>query len=65
MLSNPAEGNLVVIWYAKKPGWARVTPLHGKVGVVVLPGKGRPRNHLVKLTAGRRVLVPAGNLRRY
>ena len=69
MLSNPKVGTLVVIWYARKPGWARVTPLHGKTGIVVEPGRGKPRNHLVRLLGrfdyGRRVIVPAGNLRRY
>jgi hypothetical protein len=37
-------------------------PHHGKTGTVLMPGKGKPRNHLIDIR-GIRVAVPCGNLR--
>lgn len=62
MLSSPRPGTRVVIHYAAAR--AAGMPLHGRTGVVVAPGRGRPRNHLVRLDGGPLVVVPAGNLRR-
>jgi hypothetical protein len=38
-----------------------VCPLHGKAGVVVKRGTGRPRNHLVRID-GTDYVMPCGNL---
>jgi hypothetical protein len=37
-------------------------PHQGSRGTVVIAGKGKPRNHLIQLADGQRVVVPAGNL---
>ena len=60
MLSNPKRGQRVQCWYAKK--FAHLWPYHGMFGVVVIVGRGKPRNHGVSI-AGTAVAVPAGNLR--
>jgi hypothetical protein len=59
LISHPRLGQRVQVWYA-----ARHLPLphHGAVGVVEIAGKGRPRNHGVRI-GGVLVVVPAGNLR--
>ena len=66
MISNPKQGQKVFLWYAeKKRPWA---PYHGKRAVVVLPGNGKPKNHLVKICdilpsrGDRLVAAPSGNL---
>ena len=64
MLANPKPGTRVVLWYARRPGFEHLTPWHGCTGVVVHAGRGRPRNHTVRLDNGRMVGVPAGNLRK-
>ena len=63
MLTNPRPGTPVILWYARKPGSDRIAPHHGKTGVVIAAGQGRPRNHMVLLDSGP-VVVPAGNLRK-
>ena len=60
MISNPHTGQAVQIWYGQRT--RSMMPLHGRLGVVVIAGRGRPRNHVV-LVDGERVIVPAGNLR--
>jgi hypothetical protein len=57
MVSSPKIGQEVQLWYKD-----RSMPMHGKVGVVVVAGRGRPRNHGVRV-GGAVVVVPAGNLR--
>lgn len=60
MMSNPKPGQRCRLHYATK----RRGPLHGKAGTVEIASKGRPRNHLVQLDDGTRVVVPCGNLQR-
>jgi hypothetical protein len=60
VIANPRPGARVVLWYAPR---ARPYFLHAAAGVVVVAGKGRPRNHLVRLDSGALVVVPCGNLR--
>lgn len=57
VLSNPRLLQPVRLHYKN-----RAMPHHGKCGVVVIVGKGRPRNHGVQLEDGTRTVVPAGNL---
>lgn len=59
MLSHPKPGQRVRLRYARK--YAHLFPFHGKVGVVEIVGRGKPRNHGVELD-GVIVVVPAGNL---
>lgn len=61
MIRHPRPGQRVQIWYARD--YAHMMPLHGRVGRVVTVSTGRPRNHGVEVDDGRRVAVPAGNLR--
>ena len=58
MVTNPRPGQMIMAWYKDKS-----MPYHGKVGRVLLAGKGRPRNHLVEID-GVKVVIPAGNLRK-
>ena len=60
MISNPHIGQAVQIWYGQRT--RAMMPLHGRLGVVMVAGRGRPRNHVV-LVQGMRFVVPAGNLR--
>lgn len=60
MISNPKPGQQVQLWYAKKA--AHLWPLHGRIGVVRIVGKGKPRNHGIEID-GQTVIVPCGNLR--
>ncbi len=61
MIRSPRIGQHVQVWYrASKRG---VATYHGRVGTVVVVGRGPgPRNHGV-LVGGDLVIVPAGNLR--
>lgn len=61
MLSNPKIGQRVVLHYREQ--LRGVVLWHGKRGVVIERGTGKPRNHLVQLTDGTRLVVPAGNLK--
>lgn len=60
MLSNPRVGDRVRLHYRKRVG--EFMPWHGATAVVVVAGRARPRNHLVRIDAGPLVVVPAGNL---
>jgi hypothetical protein len=60
MLSNPRPGQRVRLHYANARRYFFV--YYGRSGTVEIAGKGRPRNHLVRLDDGTRVIVPAGNL---
>ena len=62
MLMNPRVGQRVQVWY--RAALRGYMPCHGRVGAVVVPCRGRPRNHGVLLdgeTVAR--AVPCGNLR--
>lgn len=59
MICNPTLGQPVRLHYAAKARHAR--PLHGKVGVVVVASRGKPRNHGVVID-GQMYVIPAGNL---
>ena len=60
MISNPALGQYVTVWYRQSN---RDLPYHGKMGWVEVAGKGRPRNHLIIMVDNfDSVIVPCGNL---
>jgi len=64
MLSNPRSGQSVRIVYSKMKRPAACSqgePLHGRIGRIVIPSRGKPRNHGVKID-GRIVVIPAGQL---
>lgn len=61
VIASPRVGQQVQIWYRKDR--APHMPYHGKLGTVVISGRGKPRNHLVNID-GTDVVVPCGNLRR-
>lgn len=58
MISSPRPEQRVRVHYAAS--YAPRMPWHGRDAVVVISGRGRPRNHLVSID-GRMVVVP-GNL---
>lgn len=58
MILNPRLGQVVKVWYKNT-----AMPLHGKIGVVKIVSRGKPRNHGVEI-AGQLYVVPCGNLRR-
>ncbi len=60
MISNPKQGQKAYFWYAKKK--VPFAEYHGMACRVIVPGKGKPRNHLVRTHMGDLVIVPAGNL---
>lgn len=59
MLSNPRIGQRVVLHY--RASVRPITP-HGQQGTILVRGRGKPRNHLVLLDDGRKVVVPCGNI---
>jgi hypothetical protein len=59
MISSPRPGQRVRIHYAA--AYAPCMPWHGRDALVVISGRGRPRNHLVDVS-GHRIVVPCGNL---
>jgi hypothetical protein len=60
VITNPRRGQRVRLHYAKRSwGWA---VFQGRTGTVSVPGRGKPRNHLVRLDDGPDVVVPCGNL---
>jgi len=61
MISSPRPNQPVQIHYRRAV--APHMPLHGRVGTVVIPSRGRPRNHGVEVD-GRLYVVLAGNLRK-
>lgn len=56
MLANPKPGQKVQINYKDK-----TMPLQGKKGEVQIVGKGKPRNHGIKID-GTLYVIPCGNL---
>jgi len=60
MIVAPRRGMRVQVWYAKPR--RDFMPHHGAVGVVLVSGRGKPRNHLIMVN-GLRVVVPCGNIR--
>ncbi len=61
MMANPRPGQTVQVWYKKS--LANWFPLHGKIGVVRIASKGKPRNHGVEID-GQLYVIPCGNLRK-
>jgi len=59
MISSPRPGQRVRVHYAA--AYAPWMPWYGRDAIVVISGRGRPRNHLVSID-GRMVVVPCGNL---
>lgn len=59
MMANPKRGQRVQVWYHRR--YAHTMPLHGKIGMVVVVSKGKPRNHGVEID-GVMWVVPCGNL---
>jgi hypothetical protein len=45
MVSSPKVGRWVQVWY--RAGVREHMPYHGRLGQVVIPSRGRPRNHAV------------------
>jgi hypothetical protein len=62
MILDPRKGDRVQVWYGKKSRGQM--PLHGQLGTVLIPCRGKPRNHGV-LVDGEEILraIPCGNLR--
>lgn len=60
MIANPRPGRVVQIWYNQRV--APTMPLHGKIGIVAIASRGKPRNHGV-MVDGVLWVVPCGNLR--
>jgi len=61
MIATPSKQQTVQIWY--REGVRDWMPYHGRVGRVVIVGRGKPRNHGVEVGCTV-VSVPCGNLRR-
>lgn len=62
MMANPRHGQIVQVWYR-----ASARPHvdhHAEIGCVVIAGRGRPRNHLVRFADGSHDVFPCGNLRK-
>ena len=59
MITNPKINQLVQLKYNKKK-WPTAL-LQGKIGTIVLAGKGKPRNHAVNVE-GVIYIVPCGNI---
>lgn len=60
-MSNPRVGARCRLHYRK--ALAGLVPHHGRTGVVEIVGRGRPRNHGVRLDGcGTLVVVPCGNM---
>lgn len=63
MISNPRPGQRVRAHYAARS--VAGAPYHGRIGTVVVAGRGRPRNHGVRFDGDEHVtVIPAGNLQR-
>ena len=60
MLVNPQKGQPVELRYREK--LRALFEHHGKRGVVEIAGRGKPRNHLIRLESGERIVVPCGHL---
>ena len=59
MMSAPKQGEICLLRYKAEDAM----PLNNKVGVVVIVGHGRPRNHGV-VVDGHLHIVPAGQMQR-
>jgi len=59
MMRSPAQGETCQVWYSNHR-----MPHHGRVGWIAVPGRGRPRNHLIGFPEGDCAVVPGGNVRR-
>lgn len=59
MLLSPRVGEMVRVWYRRSLRGLML--YHGRVGRVLVSGRGKPRNHLVRI-GGEGVVVPCGNL---
>lgn len=63
MMSNPQPGQRCRVRYGK--GRRVFMPHHDKLGVIEIVGRGKPRNHGVRLQwSGLLVVIPAGHLMR-
>jgi hypothetical protein len=62
MIANPKPGMRVQIWYRAE--LQEHMPWHGHCGAVEIVGRGKPRNHGVRLDNGKLVAFPCGNLRK-
>jgi len=60
MIITPHIGKEVQVWYRKE--WASWMPYHGRIGIVKVCSRGKPRNHGIEI-AGVMVVVPCGNIR--
>jgi len=61
MVASPKPGQRVKIWYRKENRYLRY---HASIGTVLISGRGKPRNHLIGIGSGHKVVVPCGNLQR-
>lgn len=60
MLTNPKPGQRIRVRYNKR---LRTHMLyHDNAGRILIPSRGRPRNHLVALDDGTKTIIPCGNL---
>ncbi len=59
MLINPKINQLVQLKYSKKK-WPKAL-LQGKIGKIVIVGRGKPRNHAIEID-GIVYVVPCGNM---
>jgi len=59
MLVNPRIGQWVQVWYGAKT--RTLMPLHGKTGTVEIVGRGKPRNHGIRVD-GVLYVTPCGNI---
>lgn len=59
MLNGARVGDLVRLQYREEI--QRCFPLQGRVGVVVIASRGKPRNHGVRIN-GKVYVTPAGHL---
>ena len=57
MICSPHVGQEVQLWYKNHE-----MPLHGRIGIVRISGRGKPRNHLVRVGTDD-IVVPCGNMR--
>lgn len=62
MVANPRVGQVVQVWYREQ--LRDVMPYHGRIGVVEIVCKGKPRSHGVRIDGAGVIAVPCGNLRK-
>lgn len=56
MIIAPRKGQAVIAWYKN-----RDMPFHAKTGTVIISGRGKPRNHLIKI-GEKLICIPCGNI---